>query len=322
MDLEENEEKELLDDEPEDEKESRDEIEESIEQEIQDALNGKESDKSSDDEMEKLRLEALNSQKQKRSRPDSCGTNDSEDDELTAMRRELLAQRAQKKPNDLRARLGKRNKVSAFINPHVTPKKPVTVSKMQFPNFEVNRTVDNSNGKKREIVSETKSKFKITRTVKNEISSAAQFAYSDSDEIEVNLKPTKKSKKTKARAVFENAAEMKVQSEESLDELSSESESSESDDNRAQMFVLKAGDKRGVVKKVKSPSRSKKSKKESPKAARESRIVKDKGKSKKRSEKEDELEKKMERIRRDNEKREKRAKLIEKEKRKYSSKRR
>ena len=38
-----------------------------------------------------------------------------------------------------------------------------------------------------------------------------------------------------------------------------------------------------------------KSKKESPKAARESRIVKDKGKSKKRSEKEDELEKKMER---------------------------
>ena len=49
-----------LDDEPEeDEKESRDEIEESIEQEIQDALNGKESDKSSDDEMEKLRLEAL-----------------------------------------------------------------------------------------------------------------------------------------------------------------------------------------------------------------------------------------------------------------------
>ena len=91
--------------------------------------------------------------------------------------------------------------------------------------------------KKREIVSETKSKFKITRTVKNEISSAAQFAYSDSDEIEVNLKPTKKSKKTKARwkfekvnkklafcrAVFENAAEMKVQSEESLDELSSES---------------------------------------------------------------------------------------------------
>ena len=111
-----------LDDEPEeDEKESRDEIEESIEQEIQDALNGKESDKSSDDEMEKLRLEALSkfipfnpnlvflfsillldSQKQKRSRPDSCGTNDSEDDELTAMRRELLAQRAQKKPNDLR----------------------------------------------------------------------------------------------------------------------------------------------------------------------------------------------------------------------------
>ena len=53
--------------------------------------------------------------------------------------------------------------------------------------------------KKREILSETKSKFKITRTVKNEISSAAQFAYSDSDEIEVNLKPTKKSKKTKAR---------------------------------------------------------------------------------------------------------------------------
>ena len=35
------------------------------------------------------------------------------------------------------------------------------------------------------------------------------------------------------------------------------SESSESDDNRAQMFVLKAGDKRGVVKKVKSPSKSK-----------------------------------------------------------------
>ena len=36
-----------------------------------------------------------------------------------------------------------------------------------------------------------------------------------------------------------------------------ETESSESDDNKAQMFVLKAGDKRGVVKKVKSPSKSK-----------------------------------------------------------------
>ena len=39
--------------------------------------------------------------------------------------------------------------------------------------------------------------------------------------------------------------------------LKSKTESSESDDNKAQMFVLKAGDKRGVVKKVKSPSRSK-----------------------------------------------------------------
>ena len=71
--------------------------------------------------------------------------------------------------------------------------------------------------------------------------------------------------------------------------------------------------------------------------------MKDKSKSvssssKKKSEKEDELEKKMERyfilikfsslkninqrIRRDNEKREKRAKLIEREKRKYSSSKR
>ena len=82
--------------------------------------------------------------------------------------------------------------------------------------------------------------------------------------------------------------------------------------------------------------------KDSPKP-HESRIVKDKSKSvssssKKKSEKEDELEKKMERyfilikflsltninqrIRRDNEKREKRAKLIEREKRKYSSSKR
>ena len=65
------------------------------------------------------------------------------------MRRELLAQRAQKKPHDLRARLGQRRQqqqkqVSAFINPHVTPKKPVTVQRMQFPNFEVKRTVDNN----------------------------------------------------------------------------------------------------------------------------------------------------------------------------------
>ena len=82
--------------------------------------------------------------------------------------------------------------------------------------------------------------------------------------------------------------------------------------------------------------------KDSPKP-RENRIVKDKSKSvskssRKKSEKEDELEKKMERyfyldltcesnttnlrIRRDNEKREKRAKLIEREKRKYSSSKR
>ena len=61
------------------------------------------------------------------------------------MRRELLAQRAERRPGDLRAKLKRRsNKVSAFINPNVTPKKPVTVSKMQFPNFEVKRTVDNA----------------------------------------------------------------------------------------------------------------------------------------------------------------------------------
>merc|ERR1712113_362523 len=158
MDLEENEEKELLDDDGPDDSNDRKEIEDLIENDIQDALNA--NSDNSDDEMEKLRMEALNSKKQRKTRPDSCGTNDSEDDELTAMRRELLAQRAEKKPNDLRARLGKRNKVSAFINPHVTPKKPVTVSRMQFPNFEVKRTVDNTDpSKKREILSETKSKF-------------------------------------------------------------------------------------------------------------------------------------------------------------------
>merc|ERR1711892_97115 len=358
MDLEENEEKELLDDGGDD----RHEIEESIEAEIQEALNGNDGDddqvdrESDDDEMEKLRREALNSKKKKK-RKDSCGTPDSEDDDaLTAMRRELLAQRAQKKPNHLRARLGQRRQqqkqVSAFINPHVTPKKPVTVSRMQFPNFEVKRTVDNKvdaavPSKKREIVSETKSKFKITRTVKNEVSGGGgitdknqSVAYSDAeDEIEVNLKHTasKKSKKSKtSRAVFENASEMnELESDESLDDITSDSESSESDDNKAQMFVLKAGDKRGVVKKVKSPSKSKKSKsKESPKP-RQSRTVKDKSttgrskspassssKSKRKSEKEDELEKKMERIRRDNEKREKRARLVEREKRKYSGSKR
>ena len=91
-----------------------------------------------------LNYNTSDSKKQRKTRPDSCGTNDSEDDELTAMRSERRAQRAEKKPNDLRARLGKRNKLSAFINPHVTPKKPVTVSRMQFPNFEVKRTVDNT----------------------------------------------------------------------------------------------------------------------------------------------------------------------------------
>ena len=56
MDLEENEEKELLDDDgPEDN--DRKEIEELIENDIQDALNA--NSDNSDDEMEKLRLEAL-----------------------------------------------------------------------------------------------------------------------------------------------------------------------------------------------------------------------------------------------------------------------
>merc|ERR1712106_847922 len=340
MDLEENEEKELLDDGGDD----RHEIEESIEAEIQEALNGNDGDDdqvdrgSDDDEMEKLRREALNSKKKKK-RKDSCGTPDSEDnDALTAMRRELLAQRRQQQ-----------KQVSAFINPRVTPKKPVTVSRMQFPNFEVKRTVDNKvdaavPSKKREIVSETKSKFKITRTVKNEVSGGGgitdknqSVAYSDAeDEIEVNLKHTASKKSKTSRAVFENASEMnELESDESLDDITSDSESSESDDNKAQMFVLKAGDKRGVVKKVKSPSKSKKSKsKESPKP-RQSRTVKDKSttgrskspassssKSKRKSEKEDELEKKMERIRRDNEKREKRARLVEREKRKYSGSKR
>merc|ERR1711892_955979 len=120
MDLEENEEKELLDDGGDD----RHEIEESIEAEIQEALNGNDGDddqvdrESDDDEMEKLRREALNSKK-RRSAKTAAGTPDSEDDDaLTAMRRELLAQRAQKKPNDLRARLGQRRQqqkqVSAF----------------------------------------------------------------------------------------------------------------------------------------------------------------------------------------------------------------
>ena len=72
--------------------------------------------------------------------------------------------------------------------------------------------------------------------------------------------------------MFENASEMnELESDESLDDITSDSglyefiisfiycwpESSESDDNKAQMFVLKAGDKRGVVKKVKSPSKTK-----------------------------------------------------------------
>ena len=88
---------------------------------------------------------------------------------------------------------------------------------MQFPNFEVKRTVDNAlvhihffqnfkinvrKPKPREIVSETKSKFKITRTVKNEHSGVGELIvnrYSDSDDIEINLKPTKKSKKKKSR---------------------------------------------------------------------------------------------------------------------------
>ena len=56
----------------------------------------------------------------------------------------------------------------------------------------------------REIISENKSKFKITRTVKNEISKSDIIIdtrdSTDSDErIEVNLKGSKKSKKGKSR---------------------------------------------------------------------------------------------------------------------------
>lgn len=71
------------------------------------------------------------------------------------MRRKLLADRAQRKPNDLRARLARGKKISAFINPNLSPKQPVTIkdqanNQMQFPNFKVGRTVVN-NGSKAEI---------------------------------------------------------------------------------------------------------------------------------------------------------------------------
>ena len=71
------------------------------------------------------------------------------------MRRKLLADRAQRKPNDLRARLARGKKISAFINPNLSPKQPVTIkdqanNQMQFPNFKVGRTVVN-NGSKPEI---------------------------------------------------------------------------------------------------------------------------------------------------------------------------
>ena len=68
------------------------------------------------------------------------------------MRRKLLADRAQRKPNDLRARLARGKKISAFINPNLSPKQPVTIkdqanNQMQFPNFKVGRTVVNNGSK-------------------------------------------------------------------------------------------------------------------------------------------------------------------------------
>ena len=86
----------------------------------------------------------------RKTRRDSCESRShSEDDELTAMRRKLLADRAQRKPNDLRARLAKGKKISAFINPNLSPKQPVTIkdqsnNQIQFPNFKVGRTVVNA----------------------------------------------------------------------------------------------------------------------------------------------------------------------------------
>ena len=76
------------------------------------------------------------------------------------MFRALLAQRAQKKPNDLRAKLTK-PKISAFINPNISPKQPIPLrvgigpqltaaEKNEYKNFEVKRTV--ANGKKSERI--------------------------------------------------------------------------------------------------------------------------------------------------------------------------
>lgn len=308
----------------------------------------------SDDEMERLRKEALSSKNSSRrrhsssrssrsdrdrrkTRRDSCESrSNSDDDALTEMRRKLLADRAQRKPNDLRARLARGKQISAFINPNLSPKQPVTIkdqanNQIQFPNFKVGRTVVNSGSKpvpeskpKREIISESKSKFKITRTVKNEISKSDIIIdtrdSTDSDErIEVNLKGSKKSKKGKSsRSVFQTASEMYVESaDDSLDEITSESESSEGD----QMYVLKAGDKRGVTKKIKKSKKRDQSPILKSSITREIRSIakSDSKKAKKMTDKEVELERKMDRIRRDNEKREKRARLVEKERRKYGS---
>ena len=89
----------------------------------------------------------------RKTRRDSCESrSNSDDDALTEMRRKLLADRAQRKPNDLRARLAKGKKISAFINPNLSPKQPVTIkdqanNQMQFPNFKVGRTVVNNGSK-------------------------------------------------------------------------------------------------------------------------------------------------------------------------------
>ena len=89
----------------------------------------------------------------RRTRRDSCESrSNSDDDALTEMRRKLLADRAQRKPNDLRARLARGKKISAFINPNLSPKQPVTIkdqdnNQMQFPNFKVGRTVLNNGSK-------------------------------------------------------------------------------------------------------------------------------------------------------------------------------
>jgi len=272
-----------------------------------------------------------------RSRSPSEGSENEGDDDLENMRRKLLADRAKRTPGDLRSKLS--TKPEKFhLNPapfQASPQKPLFTN-LQF-------TVTNQKTRPLTVVkSVSRSKpeainvgggFKITRTVKNDNATNPNDIIidprdsSDEEEVEEDQKTfssihRSRKRRKSSRAVFQTASDIVVddRSDDSLEEISSESEPEE-------ITVIRKPTRSKIQKAQQKTSRRSPTPERKSRSSR-SRRSRDRDRSRSRERKptrvrktgNKDLDEKFERIRRENERLEKRAKLIEYEKRKYGYK--